>query len=62
MQNFNANIVDSNTYLFNKKNKFEDLMDQEWLYTIWLTLSAADNHWVDLHKTLYKLYITFLLI
>ena len=28
-------------------------MDQEGVCTMWYTLSAADNHWVDLHKLLY---------
>ena len=53
MQTFNANIVGSNAYFWNKKKELEALMDQEGMCTMWFTLSAADNHWVDLHRLLY---------
>ena len=53
MQSFNGNITGSNAYFWNKKKELEALMDQEGICTMWFTLSAADNHWVDLHRLLY---------
>ena len=53
MQTFNANIVGSNAYFWNKKKELEALMDQEGICTMWFTLSAADKHWVDLDRLLH---------
>ena len=53
MQTYNSNIVGSNAYFYGKRRELETLMDQEDPCTIWYTLSAADNHWIDLHKLLY---------
>ena len=53
MQTFNSNITGSNSYFWSKKRELEALMNQESLPTSWFTFSAAENHWVDLHKLLY---------
>ena len=53
MQTYNSNIVGSNAYFNGKRCELEILLDQEDPCTIWYTLSAADNHWIDLHKLLY---------
>mgnify|MGYP003326704255 CR=1 FL=1 len=53
MQTFNVNITGSNAYFWNKKKELETLMDEERLCTMWFKLSAAENHWVDLHRILY---------
>jgi hypothetical protein len=50
MQAYNGNINGSNAYFFGHKGKLEALMEQEGMSTIWFTLSAANNHWDDLHK------------
>ena len=50
MQKFNANLVGSNAYFFKKRSELEALIEQEGMRTIWFTLSAADNHWLDLSK------------
>ena len=48
MQKYNANILGSNAYFHKKKKELEALMEQEGMCTMWFTLSAADNHWIDL--------------
>jgi hypothetical protein len=52
MQAYNGNINGSNAYFFGHKGNLEALMEQEGMSTVWFTLSAADNHWDDLHKLL----------
>ena len=42
-----------NTYFYSKSREIETLMNQKDFFTIWYTLSTADNHWVDLHNFLY---------
>ncbi len=52
MQAYNGNINGSNAYFFGHKGNLEALMEQEGMSTMWFTLSAADNHWDDLHMLL----------
>ena len=52
MQAYNGNINGSNAYFFGHKGNLEALMEQEGMSTMWFTLSAADNHWDDLHVLL----------
>ena len=52
MQSYNANITGTPAYFYNKRKELEALMEQEGLPTLWFTLSAADNHWEDLHVLL----------
>ena len=53
MQTYNSNIVGSNAYFYGKRCELETLTNQKDPCKIWYTLSAADNHWIDLHKLLY---------
>ena len=53
MQKFNANIAGSNAYFVKRRKELEALMEQEGMCTTWFTLSAADNHWLDLNKIIY---------
>ena len=54
MKTYNSNITGLNAYFYSKREDLETLMDQEDPYTIWLKLSYADNHWLDLHELLYS--------
>ena len=47
MQTYNLNIVGLNVYFYGERRKLETLIDQEDPCTIWYTLSAADNHWIN---------------
>jgi hypothetical protein len=50
MTAYNSNILGSPSYLSTTKMHLEELMEQAGMCTIWFTLSAADNHWVDLSQ------------
>eukprot|EP00978_Attheya_sp_CCMP212_P041091 scaffold231316_cov51-Attheya_sp.AAC.1 len=50
MQKFNSNVTGSAAYFYKKRCELEALIDAKGMPTMWFTLSAADNHWVDLHK------------
>jgi Helitron helicase-like domain at N-terminus/PIF1-like helicase len=50
MQMFSANILGSDAYFSKKRRELESLMQQKGMPTMWFTLSAADNHWPDLHE------------
>ena len=50
MQMFSANITGSDAYFAKAKRELESLMQEKGMPTVWFTLSAADNHWKDLHK------------
>ena len=50
MTAYNSNILGSPSYLYTKKMHLEELMEQSGMCTIWFTLSAADNHWLDLSR------------
>ena len=52
MQVYSANINGSAAYLFKNRKNLEHLMDTQGMCTMWFTLTAADNHWNDLHKLL----------
>ena len=52
MQKHNINITGSNANFYTKRSELEALIDQKDLFTIWYTLSAAKNHWMDLHNFL----------
>ena len=53
MHVYNANIVGSNSYFYKKRKELESLIEAKGMPTCWFTLSAADNHWNDLHKLIY---------
>ena len=53
MQKFNSNVTGSAAYFYKKRCELEALIDAKGMPTMWFTLSAADNHWVDLHKCMY---------
>ena len=53
MQIYSSSIVGPNPYFYDKRRELETLMDQEDPCTIWYTLSAADNHWIGLHRLLF---------
>ena len=38
---------------FKKRSELEALIEQEGVCAAWLTLSAADNHWLDLSKLIH---------
>ena len=50
MQAYNANINGSDSYLVKSRQRLECLIAQEGMPTFYFTLTAADNHWADLHK------------
>ena len=50
MSMFSANITGSDAYFAKAKRELESLMEEKGMPTLWFTLSAADNHWKDLHK------------
>ena len=54
MHVYNANIVGSNSYFHKKRKELESLIEAHLMPTCWFTLSAADNHWNDLHKLIYE--------
>ena len=35
---------------YKKKYELDGLIEQEGMPTFWFSFSAADNHWLDLHK------------
>ena len=49
MQMFTANILGSNAYFAKGRCELQSLMGEKGMPTMWFTLSAADNHWEDLH-------------
>ena len=53
MQKFNSNIAGSNAYFYKRKIELEALIEQEGMPTSWFTLSAADNHWLDIIRIIY---------
>jgi hypothetical protein len=51
MRKFNSNITGSPAaYFYKKQAELEALIDAKGMPTMWFTLSAADNCWVNLHK------------
>ena len=54
MHVFNSNVVGSNSYFYGKRKELESLIEAHGMPTCWFTLSAADNHWHDLHNMLYN--------
>jgi len=50
MCRFNANITGGASWFYQRRIELEALMEQEGMCTWWYTLSAADNHWYDLHR------------
>ena len=54
MHVFNANVVGSNSYFYGKRKELESLIEAHGMPTCWFTLSAANNHWNDLHHILYN--------
>ena len=54
MHVYNANIIGSSSYFYKKRKELEALMETAGMPTGWFTLSAADNHWSDLHNLLYS--------
>ena len=54
MQTYTSNILVSNTYFYTKRRELETLTNQEDPCTVVYTLSAVENHWVDLHRLLYR--------
>ena len=53
MQKYNANINGSNGYYFSKRKELEAISDQRGAPSLWCSFSAADNHWSDMHRSLY---------
>ena len=53
MQKIDANISGSNACFVKRRKESEALMEQEGMCTAWFSLSAADNHWLDLNKILH---------
>eukprot|EP00978_Attheya_sp_CCMP212_P045446 scaffold346934_cov67-Attheya_sp.AAC.1 len=53
MQKYNSNVTGSAAYFYKKRCELEALIDVKGMPTMWFTLSAADNHWVDLHTCMY---------
>jgi len=58
MHVYNANILGSNSYFYKKRKELESLIEAKGMPTCWFTLSAADNHWNDLHELIYDDSIT----
>ena len=54
MQKFNLNITVSNTYFYKRHVELEALMQQKWMCTMWFTLSAADNQWINFHRLIFE--------
>ena len=54
MHVYTANIIGSNSYFYKKRKELEALMECHGMPTAWYTLSAADNHWEDLHRLMYS--------
>ena len=52
MQTYSANINGSASYLYNNRKNLEYLMDIKGMCSMWFTLTAADNHWNELHRIL----------
>ena len=53
MQKFNSNVTGSEAYFYKKRTELEALIDSKGMPTMWFTLSAADNHWIDLQQLMY---------
>ena len=49
MSRYAANILGSPAYFRKKRQELEAVMGQLGCCTAWFTLSAADNHWKDMH-------------
>ena len=54
MQKFNANVAGSNACFSKRRSELESLIEQEGMPTEQFTLSAADNHQLDLNKIIYS--------
>ena len=52
MYTYAANVNGSPSYLYKERKRLEHLMSTKGMCSLWFTLTAADNHWNDLHRLL----------
>ena len=50
MCRYNANVTGTPSWFYQRKMELEALIEHKGMCTWWFTLSAADNHWFDLHR------------
>ncbi len=50
MNMYNANIPGTDSYLANHKRNLEGLVAEKGSPTFWMTYTAGDNYWIDLHS------------
>ena len=53
MQTCNFNIAERNASFYRKRIELESFIEHKGMHTLWLTLSAAGNHWLDWDKIIY---------
>ena len=54
MQKFSANVAGSNACYVKRRKELEDLTEQEGIRATWFTLSAVDDHWLNLNKIIHR--------